>query len=139
MAVARYMVQGVDVWLNVPRRWQEASGSSGMKAALNGVLNLSVLDGWWREGYNTGNGWAVGSLDTAATPEEENKSDADALYRLLENEIVPLYYDRDVQGIPRRWVTMMKEAMRSIVPAFCARRMMKDYIEELYRPAIERS
>lgn len=138
MHLARYLVQGVDIWLNVPRRLREASGSSGMKASLNGVLNLSVLDGWWREGYNAGNGWAVGSPDTAATPEEEDESDAEALYRLLEDEIVPLYYGRDVHGVPRRWVAMMKEAMRSIVPAFCARRMMKDYIEKLYRPAVQR-
>ena len=139
MHLARYLVQGVDVWLNVPRRRQEASGSSGMKASLNGVLNLSVLDGWWLEGYNAGNGWAVGSPDIAATPEEESKSDAEALYHLLEDEIVPLYYERDVQGIPRRWVAMIKETMRSTVPAFCARRMMKDYIEKLYRPAAESS
>jgi len=139
MHLARYLVQGVDVWLNVPKRRQEASGSSGMKASLNGVLNLSVLDGWWLEGYNAGNGWVIGSSDIAETPEEESKTDAEALYRLLEDEIVPLYYDRDVQGIPRRWVAMIKEAMRSIVPAFCARRMMKDYIEKLYRPATQNS
>jgi len=139
MHLARYLVQGVDIWLNVPRRRQEASGSSGMKASLNGVLNLSILDGWWREGYNAGNGWAVGTSDIAATPEEENNSDAEALYRLLEEEIVPLYYDRDVHGVPRRWLAMVKEAMRSIVPAFCARRMMKEYIEKLYRPAVQRS
>jgi len=139
MHLARYLVQGVDIWLNVPRRLQEASGSSGMKASLNGVLNLSVLDGWWREGYNAGNGWAVGSSNIDVTLEEEDKSDAEALYRLLEEEIVPLYYDRDVQGVPRRWVAMIKEAMRSIVPAFCASRMMKDYIEKLYRPAVQRS
>ena len=138
MHLARYLVQGVDIWLNVPRRLQEASGSSGMKAALNGVLNLSVLDGWWREGYNAGNGWAVGSPNVTATPEEEDKSDAEALYRLLENEIVPLYYDRDVHGVPRRWVAMIKETMRSIVPAFSARRMMKEYIGKLYRPAVQR-
>jgi len=138
MHLARYLVQGVDIWLNVPRRLQEASGSSGMKASLNGVLNLSVLDGWWREGYNTGNGWAVGSTNVAATPEAEDKADAEVLYRLLEEEIVPLYYDRDVYGVPRHWVAMIKEAMRSIVPAFCARRMMKDYIEKLYRPAVQR-
>jgi len=138
MHLARYLVQGVDVWLNVPRRRQEASGSSGMKAALNGVLNLSVLDGWWREGYNAGNGWAVGSSDAAASPEEEDESDAGALYRLLEDEIVPLYYDRDVHGVPCRWVAMIKETMRSLVPAFSARRMMKDYIEKLYRPALQR-
>ncbi len=139
MHLARYLVQGVDVWLNVPRRLREASGSSGMKAALNGVLNLSVLDGWWHEGYNGRNGWAIGSPDTAATPEEEDASDAEALYRLLEDEVVPLYYDRDVHGVPRRWVAMIKETMRSVVPAFCTRRMMKEYIEKLYRPAVQRS
>ncbi len=138
MHLARYLVQGVDVWLNVPRRHQEASGSSGMKASLNGVLNLSVPDGWWLEGYNAGNGWAVGSPDIAVSPEEEDKSDAEALYRLLEDEIVPLYYVRDVHGVPRRWVAMIKETMRSTVPVFCARRMMKDYIEKLYRPTVQK-
>jgi len=138
MHLARYLVQGVDVWLNVPRRLQEASGSSGMKAGLNGVLNLSVLDGWWREGYNGSNGWAVGSPDIYTTPQEEDESDAEALYRLLEEKIVPLYYDRDVHGIPHRWVAMVKETMRSVMPAFCARRMMKDYIEKLYCPAVKK-
>jgi starch phosphorylase len=138
MHLARYLVQGVDVWLNVPRRRQEASGSSGMKAALNGVLNLSVLDGWWREGYNNKNGWAVGSPDVAPSTEEEDKADAEALYRLLEEEIVPLYYDRDVHGVPCRWVSMVKETMSSIVPAFSARRMMKEYIEKLYLPPLQK-
>lgn len=133
--LARYLVQGVDVWLNVPRRLQEASGTSGMKASINGVLNLSVRDGWWYEGYNGANGWAIGYGPEHPNPCEEDSSDADAIYRLLEEEIVPLYYDRDRNGIPHGWVRMIKEAMSSHIPAFCARRMMKQYVEEMYKPA----
>lgn len=135
MHLARYLVQGVDVWLNTPRRLQEASGTSGMKAALNGVLNLSVSDGWWHEGYNGNNGWVIGNDLTFASPEEEDKADSEAIYRLLEEEIVPLYYSRDRNGVPHGWIRMVKESISSIVPAFCARRMLKDYIEQMYLPA----
>jgi starch phosphorylase len=136
MHLARYLVQGVDVWLNVPRRLQEASGTSGMKASLNGVLNLSVRDGWWHEGYNGNNGWAIGGDANTPKPADEDAADAESLYRLLEEEIVPLYYARDRRGVPHGWVRMIKEAMRSIIPAFCARRMMKEYTENMYVPAI---
>jgi starch phosphorylase len=132
---ARYLVQGVDVWLNVPRRLNEASGTSGMKAALNGVPHLSVRDGWWYEGYNKANGWAIGDGPKTYSPEEEDRMDAEALYKLLEEELVPLYYDRDRGGVPHGWVSIIKEAIRTIVPKFCARRMMKDYTEQLYVPA----
>jgi len=133
--MAHYLVQGVDVWLNTPRRLYEACGTSGMKAAVNGVLHLSVRDGWWNEGYNGANGWAIGDEIEAHGPVAEDKSDADALYSLLEEEIVPLYYQRDRNGVPHGWVRMIKEAINSIVPRFCARRMLKEYIEQMYMPA----
>ena len=135
MHMAHCLVQGVDVWLNTPRRLQEACGTSGMKAAVNGVLNLSVRDGWWYEGYNGTNGWAIGDEVEAYDPKEEDKSDAEALYRLLEEEIVPLYYQRDRAGVPHGWVHMVKEAIGSIVPVFCTRRMLKEYVEQMYIPA----
>ena len=134
MHMAHYLVQGVDVWLNVPRRLQEACGTSGMKASMNGVLHLSVPDGWWHEGYNGANGWVVGS-DSAADVAEEDRADAEALYSLLENEIVPLYYAMDRSGVPHGWVSMVKEAIRSVMPVFCARRMVKEYTERMYIPA----
>ncbi|MBI4267150.1 MAG: alpha-glucan family phosphorylase [Chloroflexi bacterium] len=134
MHLAREMVRGVDVWLNNPRRLEEASGTSGMKAAMNGVLNLSVRDGWWDEGYNGANGWAINGSRSIGRAEED-KADADALYDLLENEIVPLYYERDRMGIPHRWVQFAKEAIKSVSPAFCASRMVKEYVERMYLPA----
>jgi starch phosphorylase len=138
MHMAHYLVQGVDVWLNTPRRLQEACGTSGMKAAINGVLHLSVRDGWWHEGYNEGNGWAIGDDAQACDPQAEDKSDADALYRLLEEEIMPLYYQRDAVGVPRGCLCMMKQAISSIMPRFCTRRMLKEYIERMYVPAARR-
>ena len=138
MHMARYLVQGVDVWLNTPRRLQEACGTSGMKAAVNGVLHLSVRDGWWYEGYNGTNGWAIGDDIEAYDPDEEDKSDAAALYHLLEEEIVPLYYQRDRAGIPHGWIHMVKEAIGSIVPIFCTRRMLKEYVERMYIPTARR-
>jgi starch phosphorylase len=133
--LAHYLVQGTDVWLNNPRRGQEACGTSGMKAALNGVLHLSVLDGWWREGYNGTNGWSIGDDLRAIKPEAEDEVDADTLYRLLEEEIVPLYYDRDRGGVPHGWMQLVKESVRSIAPVFCARRMLKEYTQRMYIPA----
>jgi len=139
MHLTRYLVQGVDVWLNTPRRLQEASGTSGMKASLNGVLHLSVRDGWWHEGYNGSNGWAIGGDQNASTPEGEDTADAESLYWLLEEKIVPLYYARDRDGVPHGWIRMVKEAMRSIVPVFCTRRMFKEYTERMYRAAAKSS
>ena len=137
MHMARYLVHGIDVWLNTPRRLQEASGTSGMKASLNGGLHLSILDGWWHEGYNGANGWAIGDgLETAST-QEKDKADAEALYRLLEQEITPLYYERDRGGVPHGWIRVVKEAIRSVVPIFCARRMLKEYTEQMYMPAAQ--
>ena len=137
MHMARYLVQGVDVWLNTPRRLQEACGTSGMKASLNGVLHLSVPDGWWHEGYNGANGWVINGDRGAQRPEDEDAADAGALYRLLEEEIVPLFYTRDRSGVPHGWIRMMKEAIRSIAPAFCARRMLKEYTERMYEEAVQ--
>jgi starch phosphorylase len=135
MHIARYLVHGIDVWLNASRRLQEASGTSGMKAALNGSLHLSVRDGWWHEAYNGANGWAIGSDLPADNPDEEDKADAEALYNLLEKEIVPMYYTRDRHGVPHDWALLMKESIRSIVPVYCTRRMLKEYIERMYNPA----
>ncbi len=135
--IAHYLVQGVDVWLNNPRRLEEACGTSGMKAAINGILNFSVRDGWWNEGYNSTNGWAIGDIRKIPDPEAEDKADAESLYRVLENEIVPLFYDRDRGGVPHGWVRMMKESISSIGPNFCSRRMMKEYSERMYVPAIK--
>ncbi len=132
MHMARYLVQGTDVWLNTPRRLQEACGTSGMKASINGVIHLSVPDGWWHEGYNGANGWVIGDSKPISDPMEEDKADAEALYRLLENDIVPMYYDRDRRGVPHRWVQMAKEAIRSVTPVFSARRMLKEYATHVY-------
>ncbi|MDJ0752674.1 MAG: alpha-glucan family phosphorylase [Ardenticatenaceae bacterium] len=136
MHMGRYLKQGSDVWLNNPRRPREASGTSGMKAALNGVPNLSILDGWWVEGYNGANGWAIGSEHEYDNPEVQDASDAESLYQLLEQEIVPLYYDRDRDGIPRGWVQVMRESIRSNTAKFSMRRMVKEYAEQLYIPAM---
>jgi len=133
--VARYMVQGVDVWLNTPRRPLEASGTSGMKAAANGALNVSVLDGWWEEGYSPDVGWAVGSGEVYAHPEEQDRLECEALFNLLENEIVPLFYERDRGGLPRAWITMMKASMRKLGAFFNTNRMVQEYAEKCYLPA----
>ncbi|MCS6992231.1 MAG: alpha-glucan family phosphorylase [Anaerolineales bacterium] len=132
MNLARYLVQGVDVWMNTPRRPNEASGTSGMKAALNGALNFSVLDGWWREAYNGDNGWAIGP-DADLDAEVQDEADAESLYETLEKEIIPLYYgDRDANDVPVKWVRRVKESMRTITPQFSTRRMLKEYVEKLY-------
>ena len=139
--VARFLVQGVDVWLNNPRRPNEASGTSGMKAAMNGVPNLSVLDGWWPESYHPAgdgrpaNGWAFGQTqyDDWNTQDEV---DSQALYRILEEQVVPVYYERDAAGIPHAWIQIMKEAMRTSIAAFSTRRMVKDYVLQMYLPAM---
>jgi starch phosphorylase len=131
MHITRYLVHGADVWLNTPQPLHEASGTSGQKAGLNGVPNLSVLDGWWQEGYNGKNGWAIQSnaeLDSAA----QDKADSEELYRLLEEKIVPLYYERDINGIPHGWIQVVKEAIRSNAPLFSARRMVKEYAQQMY-------
>jgi starch phosphorylase len=135
--VAHFMVQGCDVWLNNPRKPLEASGTSGMKAALNGVPHLSIGDGWWAEAYNGHNGWLIDGGVAGGTDDAVDEADAHALYELLEQQIVPAYYDRDGQGVPRRWVAVIKESIRTVAPRFCARRMVKQYVERMYAPALE--
>jgi len=138
MNLARYLIQGVDVWLNTPRRPNEASGTSGMKAAINGVLNFSVYDGWWREAYNGMNGWAIGGDYDIEDQERQDEADAASLYDLLEKEIVPLYYrDVNAEGMPIEWMVRMKESIRTLSPQFCNRRMLKEYLERLYLPAMK--
>jgi starch phosphorylase len=138
MNLARYLVQGVDVWLNTPRRPHEASGTSGMKAAMNGVLNFSVLDGWWREGYNGKNGWAIGGDVDYDNPNQQDEEDAISLYETLENQIIPLYYrKRSSDGLPGEWIDMMKETIRTLAPQFSMRRMVKEYVEQLYVEALD--
>jgi starch phosphorylase len=134
MDVARRLVQGVDLWLNNPRRPLEASGTSGQKASLNGAPNFSVLDGWWPEAYNGRNGWTIGQEKEYASLEEQDTEDAESLYATLEGAIVPLYYDRGASGVPEGWVAMMKEAIKSVAPAFSTQRMVQDYVRELYVP-----
>ena len=135
--LARYLVQGVDVWMNTPRRPLEASGTSGMKAALNGALNFSVLDGWWRESYNGRNGWAIGEDREMESQAVQDAQDAESLYTTLENEIIPLYYKRDQTEIPRDWIARMKESLKTNVPQFSTRRMVKEYVERLYVKALK--
>ncbi|MCA1592742.1 MAG: alpha-glucan family phosphorylase [Acidobacteria bacterium] len=130
--VARQLVQSVDVWLNVPRRPLEASGTSGEKVALNGGLNLSVLDGWWLEGCDGSNGWAVGNVAASGEAENEDARDAESLYHVLEIEVVPTFYERDAEGMPRRWVAMMKHAIETLAPAFNSDRMVRDYAQKIY-------
>jgi starch phosphorylase len=135
--LARYLVQGVDVWMNTPRRPNEASGTSGMKAAANGALNFSVLDGWWREGYNGKNGWAIGSETEFPDYEAQDAADAQSIYETLEKQIIPLFYERDINKIPLGWMKMVKEDLRTLTPQFSLRRMLKEYMTDYYLPAIE--
>lgn len=135
MEVARHLVQGVDVWLNTPRRPMEASGTSGMKVAFNAGLNLSILDGWWCEGYQGNNGWAIGKGEVYADLEYQNQVESGALYDLLEKEVVPLYYQRGNDGIPRDWVAMVKASMQSLCPVFSTDRMVEEYAQLSYIPS----
>jgi glycogen phosphorylase len=139
MHIARYLVYGVDVWLNNPKLFEEASGTSGMKAAANGVPQLSILDGWWHEGYNGSNGWAVPYDDNYLKMDQQakNKADAESMYTLLEEKIIPLYYKRDLNGVPHDWVDLIKETIRSNIPMFSTRRMAKEYTESMYLKAME--
>jgi starch phosphorylase len=138
MNMARYLVQGVDVWLNTPRRPNEASGTSGMKAAMNGVLNFSILDGWWREGYNGHNGWAIGDDSDKSELGEQDAADSESLLSILENEIVPSFYNnRTPDNLPIEWVARIKESIRTLAPQFSTRRMVKEYLERFYLPAWE--
>ena len=129
---ARYLVQGVDVWLNVPRRPLEASGTSGQKAAMNGALNFSILDGWWIEGYNSENGFSIGELKTEGDDETIDREDAESLYQILETEIIPIYYAKNENGLSDEWIRRMKNALITLTPQFSSDRMVKDYIEKIY-------
>jgi len=133
--VCRHMVQGVDVWLNTPRRPLEASGTSGQKAVLNGVLNLSVLDGWWAEAYDGSNGFAIGQGACHVEERITDQRDAESLYEVLEKQVIPLYYDRDVDGLPRGWIRMMMNSISSLAWRFSAHRMVADYVRYAYLPA----
>jgi starch phosphorylase len=133
--LASYMVHGVDVWLNNPIPPMEASGTSGMKASVNGVPNLSILDGWWIEGYNGENGWAFGER-AEERGDDRRDEDAAAIYRLLEDEIIPRYYARSEGGAPHRFVRVMKEAIKTVAPNFGTRRMVKEYVRLFYAPAL---
>jgi glycogen phosphorylase len=138
MVVARYMLQGVDVWLNTPRRPLEASGTSGMKATLNGAINLSILDGWWDEAYSVHTGWAIGRGEEYTDETAQDEIESNALYDLLEKEIVPLFYTRGADDLPRQWINKMKGAMRAIGPEFNTNRMVREYTERMYLPALDR-
>ncbi len=138
MNLARYLVQGVDVWMNTPRRPLEASGTSGMKAAINGALNFSVLDGWWREAYNGHNGWSIGEDKEYESNEAQDEYDANDLYNTLEHKIIPMYYDHDSKEISHEWVAMMKDTMKTCIPQFSTRRMVKQYVEKFYAPALKK-
>ncbi len=135
MHVAHYLVQGCDVWLNNPRRPLEASGTSGMKAAMNGVPHLSIGDGWWAEGYNGTNGWLIEGQASSDDPAAMDAADAEALYALLEQEVVPAFYERNEAGLSARWLQVVRESMRGSIPRFSTRRMVKQYVTEMYGPA----
>jgi starch phosphorylase len=129
--IARLMVQGVDVWVNLPRRPMEASGTSGMKVGMNGGLNCSILDGWWIEGYNGENGWAVGEEAENPDPHSADEEDAQAFYELVESQIAPIYYDQK-KGISKRWIAKMRSAIKTLTPAFCTDRMVGEYASRIY-------
>jgi starch phosphorylase len=137
MNVARHLAAGADVWLNTPRRPMEASGTSGQKAGLNGALNFSILDGWWAEGYNSQNGWSIGDPTAEYTNEyDQNHADATSIYETLENEVIPLFYKRDARDLPRNWLKLIRESIRTIAPQFSASRMIKNYTNDLYIPSM---
>jgi starch phosphorylase len=139
IAVAEALTQGVDVWLNTPRRGWEACGTSGMKVLVNGGLNLSSLDGWWAEAYSPDVGWTLGESERLNETQESNHDEAAAirLYDTLENDVIPCFYDRDEHGLPRRWLHMVRTSMETLAPAFSSGRMVQDYVEQLYHPACD--
>ncbi|MHB1923705.1 MAG: alpha-glucan family phosphorylase, partial [Acidimicrobiales bacterium] len=139
MAIARALTQGADVWLNTPRRPQEACGTSGLKASLNGGLNCSILDGWWDECFDGANGWAIASAEAEPDLVHRDATEAASLFALLEQHIVPLFYDRSDHVVPRRWVAKVRASLRSLGPFAAASRMVRDYVEEIYEPAAARA
>lgn len=139
MKISRYMVSGCDIWLNNPRRPLEASGTSGEKAALNGIINFSILDGWWFEGYNGQNGWAIGNVNSYKTFDAQDDADSKSIYEILEEEIIPTFYDRDEKGIPNNWIKLMKNSIRSCAGQYSTQRMVIDYTNNLYMPQIKKT
>ena len=135
MRIARFLVGGVDLWLNSPRRPMEASGTSGMKAAMNGIPSISILDGWWDEGFDGSNGWAIGGRDAIGDDDAQDDADAAELYRLLEDEVVPRFYARDAEGAPGDWIATMRSAIATAIWQFSTARMLGEYVGHLYRPA----
>ena len=134
ISIARYLVSGVDVWLNNPRRPMEASGTSGEKASVNGVINFSVLDGWWAEGYDGTNGWAIGNENEYTNDEEQDKADSNSIYYTLENQIIPIYYNQDRNGISKDWLALMKNSIKSTAGKYSMARQVVDYVNDLYMP-----
>jgi len=130
--VARQMVSGCDVWLNNPRRPLEASGTSGMKAGCHGCLNFSILDGWWREGYDGTNGFAIGDDSHPSSVEEQDRLDSENLYRTLTEQVIPCFYERDADGIPRQWIAKIRRAMATLVPQYNTWRMVQEYARKFY-------
>ena len=138
VSMARYLLRGADVWLNTPKRPLEASGTSGMKAAINGALNVSILDGWWCEGYSEKRGWRIGNGEEYDDPQYQDAVDSQALYNVLENEVIPTFYNRNGKNIPTKWVRMMKESIKMAMRGFSAERMVEEYTNRFYKPASQR-
>jgi len=138
LKLAEYLVQGVDVWLNTPRKPNEASGTSGMKVLANGGINMSIRDGWWAEAYDGANGWAIGDDRIYGNDEYQDFVESESIYDLLEQEVVPLFYDRGGDDVPRRWVAKIKASMRTLLPRFNTNRMVREYADHMYRPALDR-
>jgi len=136
--VAHFLVQGCDVWLNNPRKPLEASGTSGMKAAINGTPHMSIGDGWWAEGFTGDNGWLIQGQADPNDYGAQDWADAQAIYTLLEEQLVPMFYDRDARGIPRRWLQVVKQSIRTVLPRFSTRRMVKEYVQKMYLPALKK-
>ena len=130
--VARYLVSGADVWLNTPRRPLEASGTSGQKVGVHGGLNLSVLDGWWREGFDGTNGWTIGDDNSLEDLDAQDQADSEALHSVLTNEVIPLFFDRDKRGIPQGWIDKIRRAMQTLIPQYNTDRMVAEYVTKYY-------
>jgi alpha-glucan phosphorylase-like protein len=136
--VARLLVQGVDVWLNNPRRPHEASGTSGMKAPINGGINFSIADGWWCEVQNPDAGWTIGNSHESENTDQQDHEDSLSLYEILETKIAPLYYKRNAEGLPTEWIKTMKASLATVTPRFSTARMVRDYADQAYVPAAKR-